>query len=753
MVKMADLIGKTISHYKILEKLGEGGMGVVYKAEDTKLKRTVALKFLPPELTRDTEAKERFLREARAAAALNHSNICTIYEIDDTEDGRPFIAMEFIEGNSLKDKIKDERLKIQEVVEIALQIASGLQAAHEHGIIHRDMKCDNVMIAEKGVAKIMDFGLAKLSGRTQVTQEGTKLGTISYMSPEQTRGEKVDQRTDIWSLGVVLYEMVTGQLPFKGEYEQAVIYSILNEQPEPPSALRSDLPPALEQVILKALAKNPQERYQQATELLSALQDYQKQWESRQVQRENQTKPLPSIAVLPFTNISADPEQEYFCDGMAEEIINALTQIDGLRVVARTSAFAFKGKSEDVREIGRRLNVSAILEGSVRKAGNRIRITAQLINVADGYHLWSEKYDGNLEDIFAVQDEISQKITHKLKGKLLGEEKEKLERTPVKDLQAYQLLLKGRYFMNRMTGQDIDKGITYFRRAVERLPDFADAYAGIASAYAILGLLNYMPASTAWDKAEEAVLKALAINQNRAAAHCTLALIKLYRDWDWPGVEKELSLARQLNPHSEAIHTDYSLYYMALGKMKEALNEARQALELDPMSARTNLTMSVHLIRAGYFEEAKEQVSKLMELVPDHSYAHYLLGQIEILEKNYKGGMAHLKTALRLSGKTPLLLAALGWAYARSGNREKAQLFLKELETKARQEPVSLTFFVRVYTALQDFDKAFEYLEKAYEERDSILVGIKTEESIRELHSDPRFAALLKKMGLEDAPD
>ncbi len=744
------MVGKTVSHYKILEELGRGGMGVVYKAEDTKLKRTVALKFLPPEFMSDSEAKQRFLIEAQAAAALDHPNICAIHEIEEG-NGQTFMVMGFIEGRSLEAKIKGERLKIKEVLDIALQIAEGLKVAHEHGIIHRDIKPANIMITKEGRAKILDFGLAKLSGLSQLTRSGATLGTTAYMSPEQARGEPVDQRTDIWSFGVVLYQMLTGQLPFEGEYEQAIIYSILHDEPEAPSSFREDIPQDLEQIVLNALQKEPRQRFSSMAEMIPALRELQnKSTAISKAKAQESKKTLPSIAVLPFTNISADPEQEYFCDGMAEEIINALTQIEGLRVVARTSAFAFKGKNVDVREIGKILNVTTVLEGSVRKAGKRVRVTAQLIKVADGYHLWSEKYDRDLEDIFAVQDEISQKITHQLKGKLFGEEKEKLVRKPVENMEAYELLLKGRYFMNQMTRAGLNKGIDYFQQAIERLPDFAEAYANMASCYSVQAMLGYLPSNIAMAKAKTIAQKALSIDPNQVTVHSTLGLAILYHDWDWQGAKRELDRARALNPNHVNTHIYFSLYYQILGKVEDALREAQQAAELDPISTIIIINFAVHLVRANKLKQAKKQIAKIFELVPDHPYAHYLSGQIAVLQGEYEKAFTHYEKSMKQSGQTHLLIAALGWAHGKAGNRQKALEFLKKLEAIAQHEAVSPVYFTRIYIALKDFDKAFDYLEKAYQEHDSSLLNIRTEESIWDLHGHPRFLEFLKKMGLDD---
>jgi len=442
------MIDKTISHYNILEKIGEGGMGVVYKAEDTKLKRMVALKFLPLELTRDQEAKERFIREAQAAAALDHQNICTIYEVDEYE-GQTFIAMAHIEGQSLKEKIAGGPIKIDEAMNIATQVAEGLRVAHERGIIHRDIKPANIMLTEKGQAKIMDFGLAKLELGADLTKTATIMGTVAYMSPEQARGEKVDHRTDIWSLGCVIFEMLSGRPPFKSGYDQAVLYSILHEDPQPIASLRSDIPHGIEKILHKCFQKDPRDRYKDAGSLIEELKTIDLR-ELAVFPSVSPKKDQPSsVAVLPFVDMSPQKDQEYFCDGIAEELINALTHIKDLRVVARTSAFALKSKNLDVREIGKILNVNTVLEGSIRKAGNRLRITAQLINVEDGFHIWSEKFDREMEDIFAIQDEISLAIVDSLKVKLLAGEKTALQKRHTDDPEAYNLYLKGLYFFPR----------------------------------------------------------------------------------------------------------------------------------------------------------------------------------------------------------------------------------------------------------------------------------------------------------------
>ena len=438
------MIGEIISHYKILEELGGGRMGVVYKAEDVKLKRNVALKFLPQDLTRDKTAKQRFIKEAQTASALDHPNICNIHEIDETDDGQLFICMACYEGETLKKKIEHGPLEIDEIIDIALQIAHGLAKAHSQGIVHRDIKPANIFITEDGQAKLLDFGLAKLVGKSSLTKTGTATGTVAYMSPEQASGEEVGYQTDIWSLGAALYEMISGRQPFTGDNWEAVIYAILNKKPQQIRLSRPDTPEALQTVVKRMLQKNPQRRCSNVDNLIKDLEAVKNKTALAAAPTTDEEKPSASIAVMPFLDMSSGKDQEYFCDGMAEELINSLTHIKDLRVVARTSAFSFKGKNLDIRDIGKKLNVETVLEGSVRKAGNRLRITTQLIDVFEGYHLWSERYDLVMDDVFAIQDEITLAIVDKLRIKLLGTEKEAILKRYTENLEAYNLYLKGR---------------------------------------------------------------------------------------------------------------------------------------------------------------------------------------------------------------------------------------------------------------------------------------------------------------------
>ena len=468
---MALVPGSPIGPYVIAAELGRGGMGVVYRAQDPRLDRQVAIKVLPPDLTRDATAKQRFLQEAKAASALDHPNICTIHEINETGDGQLYLVMAHYEGETLKERIARGPLALDDAIEIATQVGQGLAKAHAAGIVHRDIKPANLMVTADGTVKILDFGLAKLAGSEGVTQTGTTVGTVAYMSPEQARGDEVDHRTDIWSLGVVLHEMLTGQQPFRGENFLAISKAIL----ENPSPTLTGEAGALNGVVGRALTKNSVDRYQAVADLLDELRSAAAP--STPAARHPD---VPSIAVLPFDNMSADPEQQYFCEGMAEEIINALAALDGLHVASRTSAFLAKEKRFDIAEIGKRLKVGAVLEGSVRKAGNRLRVTGQLINVSDGYHVWSERYDRDMDDVFAVQDEIARAVVDKLKVKLLGEQNAPIIRRPIDNLEAYNLFLQGRYYWTRATGPALEKSLECFTRALAVEPAYAQAHAGIA---------------------------------------------------------------------------------------------------------------------------------------------------------------------------------------------------------------------------------------------------------------------------------
>lgn len=743
------MIGKTISHYRITEKIGSGGMGEVYLAEDIKLKRKVALKFLPRELTREDDSKNRFIQEARAAAALDHTNICAVYEIDEMEDGQLFISMAYYEGNTLKEKIKDQKLEVKEAVDIAIQIASGLARAHEKNIVHRDIKPDNIIITNRNEVKILDFGLAKLTGQTQLTKDTSTLGTVSYMSPEQIGGKEVDIRTDIWSMGVVLHEMITGELPFKGDYEQAVIYSILNEESEPLANLHSEIPIALEKIINQALVKNSEKRYQKTDTFLADLQKIKISDSLFLSETQFPVKSENSIAVLPFVNMSADPENEYFSDGLTEELINSLTQLKNLRVVARTSAFAFKGKELDIRDIGTKLNVDTILEGSVRKAGNKIRITAQLINVTDGYHIWSERYDRDLEDVFAIQDEIAREIASKLKTSFRDKSgAHDVDTLP--NMGAYELYLKGRYHFNKFSPEGIDQAIDSFSKAIAIDKEFAPAYAGLADAYIFISTpFGILESNVAMSKAKEAAEKALRLNPNLSEAYVSLGAIATFYDWDSEKAHRYLKRAIELNPNN----TNARLWYeMTLSLFDQNFNEAlahlTAALNLDPLNLLVRLRMGYIYCYKYDFENAIRYFQQIVHAEPGNVGGYHGLMDTYGMMEEYNLAIREGEKAVKLGNYAAPFVSILGLYSAKGGETKRAQELLSILLKRMETEYVSPLWIAVIYMGLNEYDKMFEWFEKAFNQRDGNLLYLFAPpfDSIRE---NKRFIKLRQKMGFE----
>jgi serine/threonine protein kinase/cytochrome c-type biogenesis protein CcmH/NrfG len=742
-----NLEGKAISHYRILEKIGEGGMGVVYKAEDTKLKRTVALKFLPSHFYRDKEARERFLREAQAAAGLDHPNICTVHEIND-EGEQTFIAMNFVPGQSLAEKIAAGPLEIGIALGIAVQVAEGLKEAHSQGVIHRDIKPGNILLNDKGQVKITDFGLAKLSGVGDLTKTATILGTVAYMSPEQATGQEVDLRTDIWSFGCMLHEMLTGDRPFEVADERAMLHAILYQEPRPVTKTRKDIPPALERVIFKALEKDPQNRTLNMQELIQDLKKISNKLKAEQKQPPAPHK-KPSVAVLPFVNMSADPENEYFSDGLAEDLINALTKITELHVVARTSSFSFKGEKADIREIGQKLNVDHLLEGSVRKVGDRVRITAQLIKVKDGFHLWSERYDRNLEDVFAIQDEITDKITEKLKVALAVAEKP-IEEARSINLEAYDLYLKGRYHGAKF---QFDKALFYYEKALKKDPDYALAFAAIAESYTILSQgFDILPSKEAMPKAKEAAQKALEIDPNLAEAYVSLGLVAMSYDFDPQRTRQYLLKALELNPNASSAHQWIEFYWTYFEMdLDRAAAHLERALELDPLNLLIKVRQGFVLMfrrDKGSLERALELFKEIVEFEPSFALGYLSIMTVYAVMGDFKEAVIWGEKVLDTAPPTVAYLGNLGWVYKADGQKDKTRKILAELLERSKKGYVSSFWISILYVCLGEIDKAFAWLDKAYEERDGSLIYVTVPPPFDPVRADPRYKQLLDKMGL-----
>jgi serine/threonine protein kinase/Tfp pilus assembly protein PilF len=766
------LKGKTISNYRVLDKIGSGGMGEVYKALDTKLKRPIVLKFLPVELTSNPEFRERFEREAQAAAALNHPNIITIYEINQFE-GRLYIAMEFIEGETLKDiTIRNSKLKtdcrgevtspihmkkkeskvtlplhMDRIINIAIQICEGLDEAHKRGVIHRDIKPQNIIIDSEERIKILDFGLAKLEGVTGLTKEFYTLGTLNYMSPEQINGEELDQRSDIWSLGVVLFELIAQELPFGGDTPQATIHSILNKEPESLVNLSSNIPENMARVIKKALEKNIFKRYKSAEEMKIDLQSLVNKDDIRVPER-LESKIKNSIAVLAFTDMSPKRDQEYFCDGIAEELINRLTGIEGLKVASRTSSFYFKGKDVDIFGIGQRLRVDTLLEGSVRKIKNRLRISIQLVDVTDGYYLWSERYDREQKDIFAIQEEITTAIVENLKVKLLGEEKEKSRKRYTENPEAYLLYLKGRYFWNRRYEGGLKTSIEFFQQAIEKDPLYSLPYVGIADSLNILGFYGFLPPHEAFKKAKASAIKALEIDDKLGEAYSSLGWITTFYDWNWQEAEANYLRAIELNPKYATAHVWYAMHLIALGREKESIAKARYALELDPLSLIINSMLGVILILARRYDEATEQLIKTLEMDPNFLLARIWMGETYLFKGYYQEAIVEFQKAITVSSDMTYALSDLGCAYASAGQKEEALKIIARFNEMAKSTYVSNVQIAQVYVRLGMKDKVFSHFEQALQDRDSFMVWLKMAPHLDRVRSDKRFNDFLKKVGL-----
>ena len=760
------MIGVIISHYKILEKLGCGGMGVVYKAEDTKLHRIIALKFLPPSFSSDEEAKTRFIHEAQSASALDHNNICNIHEIGETDDGQLFISMAFYDGETLKDKIAKGPIGIDEAMKITLQICEGLEKAHKNEIIHRDIKPANIFITNDGVIKILDFGLAKAKGQTQLTKMDSTLGTVDYMSPEQADGKVVDKRTDIWSIGVVMYEMLTGQRPFKAEYEQAVIYSILNKEPE----VIPEIDAPLQHIISKALAKNPDDRYQGTEEIIDELRKISQGREVKRTQTKKsklpgivvaavviiiavgiylyrpssktvkETEAIKTIAVLPFVNMSSDPNQEYFSDGISDELINTLSKNPKLRVTARTSSFYFKGKDVDIKTIAQRLNVNHILEGSVRKSGNNLRISADLVNAETEATLWSNTYDGTMNNIFALQDSISDNVAEALKAALLGKGTTKPEQRT--NPEAYNNYLLGIHSYNLLHKENLKKAEGYYKKAIAIDSSYAPAWVGLSDVHSYQAGNGYMPFEEGYSKARKEVEKALELNPNLADAYANLGGIKRAYDWDWKGADDAYKMGLELAPENISVLNGVANLASTLGNFGEAIKLVRRVIAINPLSISGHNNLGFFNWYAGLFNQSIMAYRKTLELYPQCPAVHMSIARDYLEKGKPDSALAEIQKEPEPAWK----LYGLAIVYYALDKMKEADEKLKELIMSNSDDAAYQ--IAEIYAFRNEKDKTFEWLERAYKQHDPGCALINGDPMLRNIVEDPRYAAFMKKMKL-----
>jgi serine/threonine-protein kinase len=758
------VIGRRLGTYEVLSLLGVGGMGEVYRARDAKLNRDVALKILPEAFARDADRLARFRREAQAVATLNHPHIVTIFSIEEHDDV-PFMTMELIEGRTLDQGIPASGLSLARFFDIAVALADALSAAHRKHVIHRDLKPTNVMVTDDGHVKVLDFGLARVVDADAVrleeevtylgTKEGTIIGTMPYMSPEQIEAKPLDHRTDLFSLGVVLYELATGERPFRGDSSPALMSSILKDHPEPAGERRSDLPGGVSRLISQCLEKHRRERIQTANEVLVELKAQRRAWESGAAAIRDIAPPAveraASIAVLAFTDMSAAKDQDWFCDGIAEEILNALTPLRGLRVAARTSAFSFKGKGDDLRTIGEKLNVTTVLEGSVRRAGDRVRITVRLSEVATGFQLWSERYDRELKDIFDVQDEIAKAIAERLRVTLVGGKDDRLVEQATPNIEAYQLYLKGRALVDRR-GANVPTGLDLLRRAVELDPGYALAWAGVADALTVLAYSGAARGAESKPEAMAAARRSIELDPTSAVGHTALACATLLYENNRAMAKREFERALELSPSYGMGRCWFANFYFnwACGDFEHGIAEARRALDSDPLSAYITMTLGVSLFTAGRLDEAIETCRRATQLDPESFVARWALGIALGMAGRFEEAVSTLEAAATMSGRHSLALVGLAGVLGRAGKRTEALVLHRELMDRAPRGYVSATHLALTADAAGQRDEAMTFARRAWDEREpSFILWARQFPQYRTLHSDPRFVAILREMDSE----
>lgn len=776
--------------YEIHECIGAGGMGTVYRARDRRLQRDVALKFLPPHFADGQDGEEALLREARAAAALEHTNVCTVHEISTTDDGRPFISMAFYEGATLKERMRRGPIPLAEALGIGRQLARGLAAAHARGIVHRDVKPGNVMLLNDGTVKLLDFGLARLSDAT-VTAPGSTRGTVAYMSPEQARGDAVDARSDLFSLGVVLHEMIAGAHPFRGGNQHAVLQAILHEEPQPLRKLDPGAPPALERIVSRLLRKQPDARYADASALVADLVALSstaavsaREWFAWPPPRRTwltvaaafvvvaagatalsvssfgpagatvRTAAAPAgrpsaiatktIAVLPFSNLGRDSAEDYLVDGLSEELIAALSQVRSLRVVARTSAFAFKDARRDIREIGRALGVGTVLEGSVQRAGDHIRVRAQLINVVDGLHLWSEAYDSEVTDIFAVQRDLALRIANALEAGLSPAEQAHIGERPHVTAEAWNLYVKGRHFFNQRTSSSFVLAREYYQRSIEADSQFAAAYAGLATVYSLQGLWGDLPSSVARERMRAAATRAVQLDDGLAEAHSALGVYEHAYEWNPEAAEREQLRAIALNPELPSAHYFYGNLLRIHGRLDEALAQYRTSAELNPLDPLVGEALGRTLILAGRLDEAREYLLGAVELDSMFWWPHLGLGEFHETKGDLEEALREYRRAMELGGSKIHVARLL----ARTGHEAEAREMLGFLQAGAARTGIHPPEAATIFYALQDVDGAIGWLEQAYAERHPMLRFISGHPEFVPLEADSRYIDLLRRVGV-----